>query len=505
MKKTFILLATMLTAALAFAQSTATITGNLIDQSETGTSSGISLDVTLMNTNSQRCFVNGVGSLVKEKQTYTAAQVLAGITLAKNANITCGLTSGGTRWRFSFRNSQLNTSRDCDLQITGATSLNTATCLQATTTPTTTVPTSSLFLLLDGSNSMTGNLIPAVNATQSVGTSGARWDVFADMMDVGTTLNVAGASTLANVTLGTGNNLNVNNIKQQAGAAFVLADPLGPSHIFISSSSPYTNTFVNGNGAGVVFLGSAAKTSVADTTGSIITAGSIALQTTSQTLPATIVNDTAGGIAVRDNATHLWQFDNATGILFDAGNGFGYRGATSGISIVRANAVAGASNVLTLPTSTDTLVGKATTDTLTNKTIDTAGPNTLKLNGATINGIPSVMQFSCTGTATAGTTLSLSGGPCTNTSGIQFPISSAATFANLRCKSQTAGVGAGSGVVTVRKNAVGSTITCTFGTSTVCTDTAHSFSAVAADTIDLVFTTAGGETLANIGCTVEKQ
>jgi hypothetical protein len=39
---------------------------------------------------------------------------------------------------------------------------------------------------------------------------------------------------------------------------------------------------------------------------------------------------------------------------------------------------------LTFPTITDTLVGRATTDTLSNKTFDTAAPNTLKINGNTI-------------------------------------------------------------------------------------------------------------------------
>ena len=54
----------------------------------------------------------------------------------------------------------------------------------------------------------------------------------------------------------------------------------------------------------------------------------------------------------------------------------GFSGSTSGTTTVQATAVAG-TNTLTLPpTSNDTLVGRATTDTLTNKTINVAN-NTL--------------------------------------------------------------------------------------------------------------------------------
>jgi hypothetical protein len=54
----------------------------------------------------------------------------------------------------------------------------------------------------------------------------------------------------------------------------------------------------------------------------------------------------------------------------------GFSGSTSGITTVQATAIAG-TNTLTLPaTSNDTLVGRATTDTLTNKTINVAN-NTL--------------------------------------------------------------------------------------------------------------------------------
>ena len=58
---------------------------------------------------------------------------------------------------------------------------------------------------------------------------------------------------------------------------------------------------------------------------------------------------------------------------------FGFSGSTSGTTTVQATAVAG-TNTLTLPaTNNDTLVGKATTDTLTNKTLTAP-----VINGATI-------------------------------------------------------------------------------------------------------------------------
>jgi len=58
---------------------------------------------------------------------------------------------------------------------------------------------------------------------------------------------------------------------------------------------------------------------------------------------------------------------------------FGFSGSTSGTTTLQATAVAG-TNTLTLPaTSNDTLVGKATTDTLTNKTLTSPTINTPKI------------------------------------------------------------------------------------------------------------------------------
>ena len=64
----------------------------------------------------------------------------------------------------------------------------------------------------------------------------------------------------------------------------------------------------------------------------------------------------------------------------------GFSGSTSGTTTVQASAVAG-TNTLTLPaTTSDTLVGKATTDILTNKTLTTPTINTATIATPTITG-----------------------------------------------------------------------------------------------------------------------
>jgi len=191
-------------------------------------------------------------------------------------------------------------------------------------------------------------------------------------------------------------------------------------------------------------------------------------------------------------------------------------GSTSGNTVLQS--AAAASGTLTLPAATDTLVGRATTDTLTNKTFDTAG-NTFKVNGTTVtgsvglgsllvvsNGTPGLLQWACTGTATASATISLAGGaPCTTTAAFQYPISSSGTIRNLSCTSQTGGVNASSGLVHIRKNAVNSNIQCSFGTGRACIDVLDTMSVVSGDSLDMTITTQAAETLANIACTIEKQ
>jgi hypothetical protein len=61
----------------------------------------------------------------------------------------------------------------------------------------------------------------------------------------------------------------------------------------------------------------------------------------------------------------------------------GFSGSTSGTTTVQATAVAGATT-LTLPAATDTLVGKATTDILTNKTLTSPSISSATISSPTI-------------------------------------------------------------------------------------------------------------------------
>ena len=104
----------------------------------------------------------------------------------------------------------------------------------------------------------------------------------------------------------------------------------------------------------------------------------------------TVTRGRAGSSAVAHSTgatiKHVLTSDDLT--AFAAGISpvatLGFSGSTSGTTTLQATAVAG-TNTLTLPaTSNDTLVGKATTDTFTNKTLTSPAINTATIAGGTI-------------------------------------------------------------------------------------------------------------------------
>ena len=104
----------------------------------------------------------------------------------------------------------------------------------------------------------------------------------------------------------------------------------------------------------------------------------------------TIVRARAGTSGVQHSAgatvKHVLTSDdlNAFKASISPVTNVGFAGSTSGSTTVQASAVAG-TTTLTLPAATDTLVGKDTADTLTNKTLTSPILNTPTINDARQN------------------------------------------------------------------------------------------------------------------------
>jgi hypothetical protein len=211
------------------------------------------------------------------------------------------------------------------------------------------------------------------------------------------------------------------------------------STLSVSSTSTLTGAVTLGTSA--IFKGS--------TSGQITVVASATAGTNTLTLPA--ATDTLIGKATTDTLTNKTIDTAATGnVLKINGNqinsytgsgavvmlsatpsitgGINYGGSTTGQTTLQASATA--SGTLTLPATTDTLVGKATTDTFTNKTFDTAATgNVLKVNGTSI-----------TGTSGSGNTVALTTSPVFTT-----PTLGAATVTSLTGASGSLSITAASG------------------------------------------------------------
>jgi hypothetical protein len=120
-----------------------------------------------------------------------------------------------------------------------------------------------------------------------------------------------------------------------------------------------------------------------------------------------------------------------------------------------------------------------------------------------------LLRAFCTGSFTSNTTLYMPGFGATttvctgNSESAGTPIG-AGTFKNLRVKCGTAFKTALSGVITVRKNATNTALTCTVGTGTTCSDTTHTFTTAANDVLTISVTTVATETGANCNLSFEE-
>jgi hypothetical protein len=201
------------------------------------------------------------------------------------------------------------------------------------------------------------------------------------------TIQTSAAGAITTVPAGAGAVFTVASTGAQTWVTeFNGATTVTGSGALVLGTSPSLTTPTIGS-AGAYFTGSSSGTTtlVASATAS----GTLTLPAATDTLVGKATTDTLTNksISFGSNTITMTSAQLATAVSDKTGSGLLVFGTSPTLSAPIFSTIVN-TGTLTLPTSTDTLVGRATTDTFTNKTFDTAATgNVFKINGTTLTAV----------------------------------------------------------------------------------------------------------------------